>query len=85
MKVLEEREKTHGDFERTAQVAQMLKRYMDEARGCTDVQWEALHMIASKLARIICGNPHEEDHWRDIAGYAKLVAKNIKKRKKTSP
>jgi hypothetical protein len=26
-----------------------------------------------KMSRILCGNPNEPDHWRDIAGYATLI------------
>ncbi len=73
--ILQEREKTHGDFARTAETAQQLKTVLHSAaavRAIPDVQAEALHMICSKLARIVCGDPNEPDHWRDIAGYARL-------------
>lgn len=33
-----------------------------------------LEMIAHKVGRILAGNPHFEDHWADIAGYARLSA-----------
>lgn len=33
----------------------------------------AVRMIVGKLARIVCGNQNEPDHWHDIAGYARLV------------
>ncbi len=32
----------------------------------------AVSMIAVKLARIATGDPNEPDHWKDIAGYARL-------------
>ncbi|MDY0487330.1 DUF6378 domain-containing protein, partial [Pasteurella multocida] len=35
-------------------------------------QYYALTMIATKIVRIVNGNPHEVDHWRDIVGYATL-------------
>jgi hypothetical protein len=38
---------------------------------------ETLSMIAHKIGRIIAGNPEEPDHWRDIAGYAQLVANRL--------
>ena len=37
-------------------------------------QKEALQMIAHKLARIINGDPDYSDSWRDVAGFATLVA-----------
>ena len=80
---LAERAKTHGNFEQVADFAQQLKDTMRDAPNwATDDtmnqdQYEALEMIASKLARILCGNQHEPDHWRDIAGYAMLVANRL--------
>ena len=40
-------------------------------------QKEALQMIAHKLARIINGDPDYSDSWRDIAGFATLVADRL--------
>ena len=75
---LNERGKTHGDFGKQADTAQELKTAIHrglEARGVSIAsdQLEALHMICTKMSRIIHGNPSEPDHWRDIAGYATLV------------
>ena len=39
---------------------------------------ESLHMIASKMARIVNGDPEYLDNWHDIGGYAKLIEKLIK-------
>lgn len=41
------------------------------------MQSESLDMIAHKIGRIIAGDPNVEDHWRDIAGYATLVADRL--------
>ena len=74
--ILNERQKTHGDFKYVADIAQELKGYMRKWSGWHRVntaQAEALEMIASKIGRILSGNPHEPDHWRDIAGYATLA------------
>jgi hypothetical protein len=46
----------------------------------SDEQWEALEMIASKMSRIVNGNPDKIDNWDDIAGYAKLVADQLRGR-----
>lgn len=32
-------------------------------------------MIAHKIGRIVNGNPNNIENWRDIAGYAELVAR----------
>ena len=73
--VLEERQLTHGDFSRNAETAQAIKHLLFEANryAMRASQPEALDLIATKLARIVTGNPDEPDHWRDIAGYATLV------------
>ena len=77
--VLEERAGTHGDFSEVAVCAQNLKDVMRDAgySELTSWQCEALDMIASKLARILAGNPDEPDHWLDIEGYARLARERI--------
>lgn len=40
-------------------------------------QIECLEMIAHKIGRILNGDPHYGDSWRDIAGYATLVADRL--------
>lgn len=74
--VLIERAKTHGDFYDVAAMAQELKDALRRGKNwkvLDDTQREALQMIASKIGRILAGNPHDVDHWRDIAGYARLI------------
>lgn len=75
--LLQEREKTHGDYRRVAHLAQQLKMLFRKNAQGKDVldprQAESLDMIAVKLARILCGNHNEPDHWADLAGYAKLA------------
>lgn len=74
--ILDEREKTHGDYYRVAMMAQELKDAMRRGKNwktLDDTQRETLEMIASKIGRILSGNPHEVDHWRDIVGYAALI------------
>lgn len=73
--LLAERGKTHGDFGEVAAVAQSFREEMRQAPGWAEMhfcQREALDMIASKVARIVCGDPGHPDHWDDIAGYARL-------------
>ena len=75
--LLAERGKTHGDFTEHARITQNIKAMMQNEKSygfLNAVEREALDMIAHKIGRILAGNPHFEDHWADIAGYAKLVA-----------
>ena len=76
--ILKERGTTHGDFTDNARVSQVLKTILHcENADLTPIEREAIDMICHKLARIVCGNPHFQDHWDDIAGYAKLVSDRL--------
>src|SRR5262245_57842111 len=53
--LLNERDKTHGDYTDVADVAQGLKAVMRESGnwdGLTEIQKESLELIASKIGRI---------------------------------
>lgn len=79
---LEQRAKTHGNFETHAKISQALKEVMilsDGFEHLSVTQAESLEMIAHKIARILNGNPNTHDHWHDIAGYATLVANELEK------
>jgi Domain of unknown function (DUF6378) len=72
--VLSERNATHGDWLRQATTAEDLLRVVSARKPVlSDSQSQALTMILMKVSRIVCGNPDEPDHWRDIAGYATLA------------
>ena len=72
--LLQERQKTHGDFKQNAQISQQLKSMFGGygMQAFPAAQKEALDMIALKLSRILSGQANFKDHWDDIAGYAKL-------------
>ena len=71
--VLVEREKTHGSFIMGSKVAQETKEsFRWGPSELKSQQREALDLIATKIGRIVCGQPMTKDHWDDIAGYAKL-------------
>lgn len=79
--ILNEREKTHGDYKHVARLSWSFKHTVREElnsqekdmRRNVDIgQQEAVEMILHKIARIICGDPNHADHWDDIAGYAML-------------
>ena len=78
--LLAERSKQHGDFSDHARVSQSLKATMTMTKNwgiLTPVMKEALEMIQHKVARILSGDPTHQDHWDDIAGYAKLTSDRI--------
>lgn len=90
--ILEERGKRYGSFTGHAEITQRLKSVMLDGEGLTQQtmarvqsrfamlkpdQRECLEMIAHKIGRILNGDPHYEDSWRDIAGYATLVADRL--------
>lgn len=73
---LADRGKTHGSFAENAHISQIIKGFMRQAPNwgrLTQVQKEALEVIAAKVSRILSGNPNEPDHWHDIQGYARLA------------
>lgn len=79
-KILQERGKRYGKFADHAHISQSIKERMCESGGwlnLTEDQTEALEMIAHKIARILNGDPNYADSWRDIAGYATLVADRL--------
>ena len=87
MSVLKERQKTHGDYANLAFVAQSLKNVLHDApnyNALSPIQRESVDLICTKLARIVCGNPNEPDHYIDISGYADLVVFNLKDKNTSS-
>jgi hypothetical protein len=78
--VLGERGTRYGTFVESALVAQNVKAAMRHSAGWHSLPAdarEALEMTATKVARILCGDPLYVDSWRDIEGYAKLVADRL--------
>ena len=76
---LDERQSTHGNFARNAQLSQELKDVcrLNKIQSLSDVQAEALDNICQKMARILTGNPNHADNWHDIAGYAMLAEREL--------
>ena len=75
-RLLVERNLTHGSFEDNAAISQALKRIFRAEEGwkeLTDIEREALDMIALKFSRVLSGRSMERQHWEDVVGYAKLV------------
>ena len=84
---LEQRGTRYGEFDSHAQLSQTLQavfiqhveKYNSESEF-TPYQMEALSLIFHKIARIGNGDPHYDDSWRDIAGYAQLVVDLLNKK-----
>lgn len=73
---LNDREEPYGDFGDMAATSQHIKAALSHGKNWDNLaeeQQEAMEMIATKLARILTGNPNHRDSWHDIAGYAMLI------------
>lgn len=81
--VLSERGLRYGNFLRQSQITADLKglmrAYCQWTEDLAPDQREALEMFATKIARILNGDPNYPDNWRDIQGFAKLVADRLEK------
>ena len=80
--VLERRGKRYGEYQQVSFLSQAIKEALHTSPSWQQMEpymQESLDMIANKLARICCGDPYYEDSWKDIAGYATLVSKELEK------
>lgn len=71
-----ERQQQYGCFEDVAHVTQEILKALRSTGGYDRMpppHKESLHMIASKMARIVNGDCNHKDSWHDIGGYAKLI------------
>lgn len=77
---LNNRQATHGDYHEQAELFDALLKTAQTGpkfHQLTSQERGGLVMILQKASRILSGNPHEPDHWHDIAGYATLVERDI--------
>ena len=89
---LAERGSRYGEFAHVAQLTEALyQTYMqtyyqthggNQATPLPPYIATAVHMICNKLARSACGDPFYDDNYRDIAGYAELVVRELNKTNK---
>lgn len=84
--ILEERVKTHGNFEEVADLdTELFSTFNTYSQSnLENYQYCAIKMILHKIARIGCGDPEFIDHWKDIVGYATLVINELEERNATS-
>lgn len=81
MRLLDEREKTHGNYPVQSAAAQGIKdiiRAMPNYHKMPPFMRESLDMIATKIARMGHGDAFAVDHVTDILGYAELIAREIR-------
>jgi hypothetical protein len=70
------RDNQHGGLESVGITSQLIKNAMRESPNWENFRLhpagrEALDMIGHKIARVLSGgDPHDFQHWEDIAGYA---------------
>lgn len=77
---LAERGKNYGPFIENARIAQDLKDALHKSPKWATLQpdmKEGLELIASKIGRMLSGDPNYVDSWHDIAGYALLIEKRL--------
>lgn len=78
--ILKERGDRYGEFKDQAQISQALKSialHRSHTRDWEPYMIEAVEMILHKISRIANGDPYYTDSWRDIEGYAKIVADRL--------
>lgn len=80
--ILDQRHQTYGKFIQLAEIAVELRKVITlhlslRQKTLAPDQEEALMMICSKIARLVNGDSFHIDSWRDIAGYATLVADRL--------
>ena len=79
-KTLAERGSRYGSFVDQGRIEQNIKRAFADSPNWDELKDDsksALEMMATKISRILKGDPEFHDSWHDIVGYAKLVADRI--------
>ena len=82
--ILNERQEQYGDFLNRSKISQDFKTLLHNGssyRSLKADQKEALEMIATKIGRIVNGNPDYLDSWVDIQGYCQLVIDRVRQDK----
>ena len=73
---LAERQAQYGSFVGVANTTGQLMAVIKNSKNGSTLPYaheEALHMICSKIARIMNGDYNHKDSWHDIGGYSKLI------------
>jgi hypothetical protein len=78
---LKERGKSYGEFIDNSTIAQELKDVVRQGKSWDFMEYdmkEAIHMILSKISRLVTGDCSHLDTWEDLQGYPKLVQDRLK-------
>ena len=78
--ILKERGSRYGDFIDNTTIAQSMKRAAKNGKSWVAMErdaQEAIDMICTKISRIVTADWRYVDNWRDIEGFAKLVADRL--------
>ena len=79
--ILNDRLKTHGDFEDNAYLTQSLYNLVEESKNFSKLSYpqrEGIRCIFGKIARMCNGEPTFLDHAVDIVGYAQCMVDTMK-------
>ncbi len=75
-KILEDRGSRYGDFGVQAQTAQAIREAFQKSQNweyLPPYMREGLDLVATKISRMLCGDPMYMDNVVDILGYMTLV------------
>lgn len=77
--ILSERQSQYGCYEDVAKTTQDILKALriGNYENMPEPHQESLHMIASKMARLVHGDANHLDSWVDIGGYSKLIVNLI--------
>lgn len=73
---LNERGAQYGNFQEQFRIAQNIKAAMRDSpqwKSLPPEMKEVLELEATKMSRILNGNPFHRDSWHDMVGYASLI------------
>ena len=75
------RDDQHGGVQAVGEVSQRIKQWMRASDNWDSLSLggrESLEMIAHKIGRVLSGSdPHDRQHWEDIAGYAHAAMRSF--------
>lgn len=78
--ILNERQRTHGDFESNARCSQRFRSFLRAEPGwdrLSDIQRQSFDEMVLKMARILSGDSNFIGHWEDLVGYPQLVVEAL--------
>ena len=81
-KILEDRGSRYGDFGVQAQTAQAIREAFQKSQNweyLPPYMREGLDLVATKISRMLCGDPMYMDNVVDILGYMTLVKTEMEK------